>query len=128
MKRAAFYFHVFILHGGETIGTIFFFILIVSNADKCMLHKADHHCDHFFLREFLFADVLFYFLPETRKDFSELNHAMKLGFIPVMIPKRMIPVLFSLTHVKTRNLQMAVMKRADPNPFPGGRNYQILYS
>jgi hypothetical protein len=56
---------------------------------------------------------------QTGKDATERLQAVELGFVPNLLPIRVIDVLLASGRISSGGLQMAAFVLADPNVGPG---------
>src|SRR3954463_7986001 len=113
-----------VLHAqrGQAVGAVFAGILIVANADQCLVEQLHDSGENLAPDQLRRAQIAFGTLPYSRQDFAEFQHVPELGLIACFAIACMVAVLFSAPGIPGRGLYMTIGIRGDPYVSPCRRN------
>src|SRR6476620_1690224 len=102
----------------ESKRVVFPRVLLVPDANECLVEKADDGGEHLVLREFLSANVACDMPPNLLQGLSKRRHSVELCFVASFPPLGVILVLLSTASVPSDSLYVPIGRWADPDFSP----------
>src|SRR6185436_8387470 len=110
---------------GKAKGIVGARVFLVAHANARGLEQPHDRGEHLVAGQTGQRQVLVDAATDARQRLGEGEHATVLGLVAYFAPAHVIAVLLAPARVAAGSLEVAIVARADPDLFPGGRNRQL---